>query len=99
VVDEENGVVISGGIVQGYVCPYVVEKETGSCFVPEGMIEQHRRTLNPDMFEGRKVIKEMKACASTVEMVRFHSGKLQGMHRRGVMNNHASLLVVNKSSN
>jgi hypothetical protein len=46
VVDEENGVVISGGIVQGYVCPYVVEKETGSCFVPEGMIEQHRRTLN-----------------------------------------------------
>lgn len=81
VIDEENGVVISAGTVQGYVCPYVVEKETGSCFVPACMIEQHRRTLDPAMFEGRNVIKEMKACASTVEMVRFHSGKIQGMHR------------------
>lgn len=81
VVDEENGVVISAGIVQGYVCPYVVAKETGSCFVPACMIEQHRRTLDPEMFKGRNVIKEMAACASTVEMVRFHSGKIQGMHR------------------
>lgn len=80
-VDEENGVVISAGNVQGYVCPYVVEKETGSCFVPDCMIEQHRRTLKPELFEGRNVIKEMPACASTVEMVRFHSGKIQGMHR------------------
>ncbi|HHV12020.1 MAG TPA: hypothetical protein GXX75_17240 [Clostridiales bacterium] len=80
-VDEENGVVISVGVVQGYVCPYVVEKENGSCFVPACMIEKHRKTLDPEMFTGKSVIKEMPACASTVEMVRFHSGKIQGMHR------------------
>jgi hypothetical protein len=81
VVDEEKGVVVSAGIIQGYVCPYVVEKETGSCFVPEEMVMQHRKTLDPKMFEGKQVLKQMPACAATVEIVRFHSGKLQGSHR------------------
>ncbi|MBP2649932.1 MAG: hypothetical protein H6Q74_757 [Firmicutes bacterium] len=81
VIDEEQGIVVSFAVVHGYVAPYVVTKETGSCFVPAQMIEMHRGTLKPEMFKGRKVAQEMPASATTVEILRFHSGKVQGMHR------------------
>jgi len=81
VVDEEQGVVVSIASIDGYVCPYVVANETGSCFVPGCMIEQHRRTLNKEMYKGRSVMKEIPSNACTVEILRFHSGKVQGMHR------------------
>lgn len=81
VVDEAQGVVISMGSIEGYVCPYIVTNETSSCFVPACMIEQHRSTLNEEMFRGKKTLKEMPASSSTVEIVRYHSGKVQGMHR------------------
>jgi len=81
VIDEEQGIVASFGNVDGFVAPYVVANETGTCFVPAAMIEMHRRTVKPELFKGRKVMQEMPATGSTVEIVRFHSGKLQGMHR------------------
>jgi hypothetical protein len=31
------------------------------------------------MFEGRRVLVEMPAVAVTVQMLRFHSGKIQGL--------------------
>lgn len=81
IVDEEQGVVISMATIEGYVCPYIVTNETGSCFVPAMMIEKHRKSLTPEMFKGKKTLKELPASSTTVEMVRFHSGKVQGMHR------------------
>ncbi|MBP2663240.1 MAG: hypothetical protein H6Q71_1188 [Firmicutes bacterium] len=81
VVDEEQGIVVSFGNVDGYVCPYVVTNETGTCFVPGCMIEKHRKTINQEALKGKQVLKEMPATAATVEILRFHSGKIQGMHR------------------
>lgn len=79
-VDEEQGVVVAVGLVPGFVSPYVIPGTTESCFVPDSMIEMHRRTLDPAMFAGRHVLVEMPAVAVTVQMVRMHSAKVQGIH-------------------
>jgi hypothetical protein len=81
VIDEEQGIVAGFATVHGYVCPYIVPHETGSCFVPDSMIELHRKTITPELMNGKKAIKEMPATAASVDIVRFHSGKVQGMHR------------------
>jgi hypothetical protein len=39
----------------------------------------HYRTLDPELFKNRQVLVEMPAVAITVELVRFHSGKIQGL--------------------
>ncbi|MCM8711239.1 hypothetical protein M2651_09375 [Clostridium sp. SYSU_GA19001] len=80
-VDEEQGIVVSTAQIPGYVCPYVVSNETGACFVPECMIEMHNKTLNIESFKGKKVLKQMPATGTTIEILRFHSGKIQAMHR------------------
>lgn len=77
--DEDQGIVVAIGVVPGFVSPYVVPSMTESCFVPAAMIEMHRRTLDPEMFAGRHVLLEMPAVAVTVQMLRLHSGKLQGL--------------------
>ena len=80
VIDEDQGVVVAIGVIPGYVSPYVIPSTTESCFVPASMIEMHHATLDPASFEGRQVLAEMPAVAVSVEMVRMHSGKLQGLH-------------------
>jgi hypothetical protein len=78
-VDEDQGIVVAVGVIPGFVTPYVVRNATESCFVPAAMIDMHNRTLRPEMFPGRHVLLEMPAVAVNVQMVRMHSGKLQGM--------------------
>ncbi|WP_024287279.1 hypothetical protein [Cellulomonas sp. KRMCY2] len=80
-VDVEHGVVVSRLTVDGYVCPYVVDHENSSCFVPEIMIDAHQRTLDIADLTGRSVLQQMPASATTYEMVRFFGGRVQGMHR------------------
>jgi hypothetical protein len=79
-IDEEQGVVVAIARVPGFVSPYLIPGTTESCFVPAAMIHMHNRTLAPEKFEGRRALLEMPAVAITVELVRFHSGKLQGLH-------------------
>jgi hypothetical protein len=79
VIDEEQGVVVAIGVVPGFVSPYVVRNATESCFVPAEMMHMHLRTLKPESFKDRKVLVEMPAVAVTVEVVRMHSGKIQGL--------------------
>lgn len=80
-VDEEQAIVVAAAVIDGYVCPYVVPGETGSCFVPACMIEMHRNTVDLEKLKGKQVISEIPASAVTMEVLRFHSGKVQGMHR------------------
>lgn len=80
-IDEEQGIVVASAVIDGYVCPYVVPGETASCFVPGCMIEMHRNTVDLEKLKGLKVISEIPASAVTMEILRFHSGKIQGMHR------------------
>ena len=80
VVDEEQGIAVAIGVIPGFVSPYVVTKATETCFVPAEMIEMHYKTLRPEMFPGRKIPVEMPAVAVNCEMVRLHSGKIQGIH-------------------
>jgi hypothetical protein len=79
-VDEDQGVVVAIGVVPGFVSPYVIPGATESCFVPAAMIDMHYRTLDADMFKNRQVLVEMPAVAVTIELARFHSGKIQGLH-------------------
>ena len=79
VIDEEQGIVVAIGVIPGFVSPYVVTHATESCFVPAEMIQMHYKTLRPDMFAGRQLLVEMPAVAVNCQMVRMHSGKLQGM--------------------
>lgn len=80
-IDEDQGIVVAAAIIDGYVCPYIVPAETASCFVPSCMIENHRNTVDLEKHNGRKTITEIPASAVTMEILRFHSGKVQGMHR------------------
>ena len=71
-------------VVHGFVSPYLVTNATESCFVPATMIEDHRnylKSLDPEAVKGRKILREMPASMAVVEVVRFHSNQIQGMHR------------------
>ncbi len=78
--DEEQGIAVAIGVIPGFVSPYLIPGTTESCFVPAEMIEMHYRTLSPEKFVGRQALLEMPAVAVSVELVRLHSGKLQGLH-------------------
>ena len=80
-IDEDQGIVVASAVIDGFVCPYVVPGETASCFVPACMIENHRNTVDLEKLKGKQVISEIPASAVTMEILRFHSGKVQGMHR------------------
>ncbi len=79
-VDEEQGIVVAIGVIPGFVSPYVVTNATEACFVPAEMLEMHYKTLRPEMFAGRQMLIEMPATAVNCELVRMHSGKVQGIH-------------------
>ncbi len=79
-IDEDQGVVVAMATVAGFVSPYLITDTTESCFVPAEMIDMHNRTLSPEKFAGRQALVEMPAVAASVELVRMHSGKLQGLH-------------------
>ena len=78
-IDEEQGIVVSIGVIPGFVSPYVVTHATESCFVPAEMMHMHNKTLRPDMFAGRQLLVEMPGVAVTCEVVRLHSGLIQGI--------------------
>lgn len=78
-IDEAQGIVVVTGLVPGYTSPYVVRDANESCFVPTSMIEQHHRTLIDGWNEGRQVLEEMPAMCVSTQMLRLHSGNLQGM--------------------
>ena len=65
--------------------PYVVPSTTESCFVPAPMIAMHHRTLDPEMMKGRQLLTEMPAVGVSVQLVRMHSGRLQGLHMYNVL--------------
>jgi hypothetical protein len=79
VIDEDQGIVVAIGVIPGFVSPYVVTSATESCFVPAEMIQMHYKTLRPEMFAGRRLLVEMPAVAVNCQLVRMHSGKVQGM--------------------
>lgn len=84
VIDEEQGIVISFGVVSGMVSPYLLKTVTETCFVPDSMIAQHReylKGLNTKDLKDRNILKEMPASVNTIEMIRFYSNQIQGMHR------------------
>jgi hypothetical protein len=84
-IDEEQGVVVVIGSVDGYVTPYIVPDETSACFVPKSLIELHNSTLTPEMFRNRKTVKEMPAVGMTVTIIRYHSGQIQGYRQEIVV--------------
>ena len=78
-VNEEQGIVVVTAMLPGFVSPYVVPKTTELCFVPAQMIEMHRRTVIPEWLPGRRVLVEMPANCASTQVLRMHSGKLQGL--------------------
>ncbi len=89
-VDEEQGIAVAFGMVDGFISPYVVSDETSSCFVPEAMAENHRKTLTPERTAGKSLVNEMRATAMTTTLVRYHSGKVCGYHQIIVLSNYGS---------
>lgn len=76
-IDEEKGLVVAIGCMDGYVSPYIVSDETSSCFVPVPMIPMHRSTLKPEDFNGVSACKEMLATAENTTIAKFYDGKIQ----------------------
>ncbi len=78
-IDEAQGIVVVTGLVPGFTSPYVVRDANESCFVPREMIDQHHRTLVGDWRSGKSVIREMPATCVSTQVLRLHSGMLQGL--------------------
>lgn len=82
VVDEEQGVIILWGVIDGCVTPYVESHETSSCFVPMPVVQMHiDSTLSPEKLAGKSTVKVQKATVLQAELFRFYGGKLHGQHR------------------
>jgi len=84
VIDEDQGIVVSLGVVEGFVSPYLTTRATESCFVPTSMIEDHRKylkSLSSDQLKNRNILQEMPASVAVMEVIRYHSNQIQGMHR------------------
>jgi hypothetical protein len=79
VIDEDQGIVVAIGVIPGFISPYVVTKATESCFVPAEMIHMHYKTLRPEMFADRQLLVRCPPYAANCEVVRLHSGKIQGI--------------------
>lgn len=89
-VDEEQGIVVVSGMVDGTVSPYIVSDETSSCFVPEAMLADHRKTLTEERMAGKSLVNEMKVTAMVTTVIRYHSGKVCGYHQIIVLSNYGS---------
>lgn len=89
-VDEEQGIVVVSGMVDGTVSPYIVADETSSCFVPDAMFENHKKTLTEERMAGKSLVNEMKVTAMVTNVIRYHSGKVCGYHQIIVLSNYGS---------
>jgi hypothetical protein len=78
--DVDQGIVVVAGRVDGVVSPYVTPRANESCFVPTPMIDNHHRTLRPELLEGKNLIRETPASCISMQMVRVHSGLIHGLH-------------------
>lgn len=82
VIDEEQGVIGIWLVVDGYTAPYIESHETGSCFVPSEVIDAHlQKTLTPEKYAGKRVIREGPATSLTIEFLRYYGGQFHGQHR------------------
>lgn len=82
VIDEEQGIIGLWIIVDGYTAPYIEAHETSSCFVPAEVIGMHlEKTLTPEKFAGKRVLKEGPATTMAVEFLRYYGGEFHGQHR------------------
>lgn len=89
-VDEEQGIVVVSGMVDGFVSPYITPDEVSTCFVPMGMIESHRKMLTDELTAGHALLDEMPSTAMVVTLIRYHSGKVYGYHQIIVQRNYGS---------
>ncbi|MCL1896580.1 MAG: hypothetical protein FWG03_08540 [Clostridiales bacterium] len=80
VIDEDQGVVVAFATVRGYTCAHPLNG-TATCFVPDNMMPAHEKTMVPEMFEGISRFRTTPAVLETVEIMRYHSGKIQASHR------------------
>lgn len=80
-VDEEQGLVACYGTIPGTVTPYIVPDETSTCFVPDNMIEMHRKWLTPERMAGHSVLEEETATAMVTVIAKLYEGKIYGYHQ------------------
>jgi hypothetical protein len=82
-VDEEQGVVVSFGVVHGVVEPSLVENPTISAYVPNEILPPYLALL--EKWRGTEqaklpAIAPMPATVHVAEMHRYYDGKLQGQY-------------------
>ena len=83
VIDEEQGVVVSFGVVHGIAEPYVITNPTESAFVPDSLLQPYVAMLKKQQSSGQftaPALRQMAATAATAELHRIYDGKLQGLH-------------------
>lgn len=75
--DVEQGLVVTIGMVPGYILPTVTSAANISAFVPASMREMHARSVLPKWLEGRSVIDEIEVMCVSMHVLRMFDGKLQ----------------------
>lgn len=102
IVDEEQGIVVSMGVVDGMVEPSLVENPTISAYVPNEILPPYLALM--DKWKGSRqaelpAIAPMPATIQVAEMHRYYDGKLQGQYlllRLGPPGGHSPWLTKNK---
>ena len=83
IVDEDQGIVVSIGTMEGLVQPYLITDPTTSAFVPLSLEQPYLDLLAAQRKTGRFTRPELAptpASITVAQMHRYYDGKLQGMH-------------------
>jgi hypothetical protein len=82
IIDTEQGIVVSQGVVYGITEPYLVTLPTESAFVPNQILGDYVNMLRSQQQSGRytaPALQSMAATGMTAQIERIYGGKIQGM--------------------
>jgi hypothetical protein len=82
IIDEQTGVVVSEGVLNGVTEPYLVTSPTISAYVPDQVLAPYANMLKQQQDSGKytqPAIRAMRATSLTAHILRVYDGKIQGM--------------------
>jgi len=82
IIDDQTGVVVSMGVLNGVTEPYLVTRPTLSAYVPDQVLAPYAEMLRKQQESGKyplPAIRGMRATSLTAHILRVYDGEIQGM--------------------
>ncbi len=82
IIDDQTGVVVSMGVLNGVTEPYLVTSPTVSAYVPDELLAPYEGMLKTQQASGKytqPAVRALRATSLTAHIVRVYDGKIQGL--------------------